>query len=219
MSHLNTKTFILAGLIVISAAGIANAETDYRQVVRDTDGQIVRNTYENCVRTKELTDQGSCASQRVAQPPVQHVAEQVVKQRQETHPAAALTQEERTVYFKFDRTALLPESKDHLNTLAKVLQSDQSVKEARIVGYADRIGSVSYNQRLSQKRAETVRDYLIANGYTNARVTETRWVGKSEPSTNCPAEKRAQLIDCLHNDRRVEVEIGYVHEGQVSDAR
>ena len=53
--------------------------------------------------------------------------------------------------------------KARLDTLANVLKSDQSVKEAKIVGYADRIGSVSYNEQLSQKRAETVRDYLIAH--------------------------------------------------------
>jgi len=54
-----------------------------------------------------------------------------------------------------------------------------------------------------------------AEGYTNARVTETRWVGEEEPSTNCEAaEKRTQLIACLQKDRRVEVDMVYLNEKQ-----
>ena len=65
-----------------------------------------------------------------------------------------------------------------------------------------------------------MRDYLIAKGTTNASVTATRWVGESEPSTNCPAtHNRAQLITCLHNDRRVEVNIEYADHVQEPDAR
>ena len=114
---------------------------------------------------------------------------------------------------------MTPEAKNRLNTLVNVLKSDQGIKEARIVGYADRIGSVAYNQQLSQKRAETVRDYLVLNGYTNARVTDTHWVGKSEPTTSCPAQARSSLIQCLHNDRKVAVEIEYNAENKISDAR
>jgi outer membrane protein OmpA-like peptidoglycan-associated protein len=211
MTYLNSKILMLTGLALVGSAGIANAEADYRDVVRDTGGQIVHSSNGNCVRTKWLTDQDLCAPQRLAQ--------RTVSQRQETRTALGLTQDERTVYFNFNRAALSPEAKGRLDTLANVLKSDQSVKEAMIVGHADRIGSVSYNERLSQKRAETVRDYLVANGYTDARVTETRWVGKSEPTTNCPtAQPRAQMIKCLQNDRRVEVEIGYRQAGQTPNA-
>ena len=49
----------------------------------------------------------------------------------------------------------------------------------------------------------------------NARVTETRWVGEEEPSTNCGAsEGRSKLIECLQNDRRVEIEMVYLNEEQ-----
>jgi outer membrane protein OmpA-like peptidoglycan-associated protein len=220
MTYLSAKTLLLTGLIFVGSVGMAHAEAEYYDVVRSTDGQIVHSTNGNCVRTHWLTDQDFCAPKRVAQATVSQRQEtRKVTQQQKTRAPAQLTQEERTVYFQFDRAALLPEAKDRLNTLANVLKSNESVKEAKIVGYTDRIGSVSYNERLSQKRAETVRDYLIANGYTNARVTETRWVGKSEPSTNCPAEARSQLIVCLQNDRRVEAEIEYFPEEQKTDAR
>jgi OOP family OmpA-OmpF porin len=169
------------------------------------------------VRTKWLTDRDYCAPQRVTQQ--QRVVQKTVTPPQQMRTVASFTREERTVYFQFDRSALLPEAKERLDTLSTSLKADKSVKEAKIVGFADRIGSEAYNERLSQKRAETVRDYLIANGYTNARVTETRWVGESQPSTECPAATRTKLIACLQNDRRVEVEIGYVQEGQMPATR
>jgi outer membrane protein OmpA-like peptidoglycan-associated protein len=218
MARFKVKTFLLAGLVLAGSAGMAHAEAEYHAVVRDSENQIVHDTEGSCVRTKWMTDEGQCTLQRVTEQTetrtVQHATQKV-----ETRSADKLTQEDRTVYFEFNRANLSPEAQERLGTLAKVLKSDQSVREAKIVGYADRIGSSTYNESLSQKRAETVRDYLVANGYTNARVTETRWVGKSEPSTNCPAEARTQLIACLQDDRRVEVEIGYVGEGQISDAR
>jgi outer membrane protein OmpA-like peptidoglycan-associated protein len=207
MTCRNVKALTLAGLVLVGSSGLASAGTDYTDVVRDMEGQIVRSSNGNCVRTQWEACCDACAPQRAAQ-------------WRERRTTDVLTREERTVYFKFNRANLTPEAKQRLDTLADALKSDLSVKEAKIIGYADRIGSVAYNERLSQKRAQTVSAYLIAQGYTNARVTETRWVGKSEPSTNCPAtEARPQLIECLQNDRRVEVEIEYLPEEQISNAR
>jgi OOP family OmpA-OmpF porin len=216
MSRLNGNILMLAGLILIGAVSVARAEADNHAVVRDTEDQIVHSTNGNCVRTKWLNSRDLCAPELLIQ---QQDKREEIKKKQEARKAASLTREERTVYFDFDRSILSPAGKERLDTLVNVLKSDQSVKDAKIVGYADRIGSVSYNQRLSQKRATTVLNYLIANGYTNARVTETRWVGKSEPSTSCPAGKaRSELIACLQNDRRVEVEIELLPEAPTTGA-
>ena len=148
-------------------------------------------------------------SERVAQ------QKMIVQRKPEMRRTSELTREEKTVYFVFNRSTLTSQGKERLNALASMLKADQSVKESKVVGFADRIGSNDYNQQLSQKRAESVRDYLIENGYTNARVTETRWVGEEEPSTNCGAsEGRSKLIECLQNDRRVEIEMVYLNEEQ-----
>lgn len=200
----------LAASILMGATSIARAAPDDRAVVRDTEEQIVHSTDGTCVRSDGTTDQDSCAPRRVVQ---QAEPQPIVVQEQKPRPVAEFTREDRTVYFEFNHSNLSSDALGRLDTLVDALKADSTVKEARIVGYADRIGSVSYNDRLSQKRAQTLRDYIVAKGYTNARVTETRWVGKSKPSTNCPArEKRASLIECLQNDRRVEVEIGLVHD-------
>ena len=203
MTHHYTKTLLLVGLLFVGLASAAKAAVDERAPVYDKTGRIVRTVEAECVRTKWLNDNDRCASR----PLVKMVQQQTVRKVKD------FSKDERTVYFVFDRSFLTEDSKNRLNTLTTALKADVSVKEAKIVGFADRIGRNDYNQRLSQKRAETVRDYLIENGYTKASVTDTRWVGEEEPRANCEGvTPRAKLIDCLQVDRRVEVEMVYLEE-------
>ena len=203
MTNRKTKILVVIAIAFIGSCAVVQAENEYQDVVRDTSEQIVRLDNGTCVRTKWLMDYDLCS-------PTQAVYEEPIPPVETSYAVPDLTREDRTVYFPFNRVALSGEAKQRLDTLAGILKSNEKVKQARLVGYADRIGSDVYNQKLSQQRAQTVRDYLIAKGYTKANVTETRWVGESEPETHCPAMKdRLQLIDCLHNDRRVEVEIDY----------
>ena len=75
------------------------------------------------------------------------------------------------------------------------------------VGHADRLGSNDYNQKLSEKRADAVRAYLVSKGVEQSKV-ETLGFGKTLPVKACPDQKdRKQLIECLQPDRRVEIEV------------
>src|SRR5690606_4708796 len=115
---------------------------------------------------------------------------------------------EKTVYFDFDSSELTHEAQARLDSMAQALREAQDVRSADIVGYADRIGSTSYNTALSKQRAETVKAYLASRGYLNTRVAEVRGLGEAHPVSNCNREEsRAKLINCLSPDRRVEVEI------------
>ncbi len=68
-----------------------------------------------------------------------------------------------------------------------------------VTGYTDSIGSDAYNLRLSERRAATVRDALVADGIAESRIT-TKGMGKANPvASNATEEGRA------HN-RRVEIE-------------
>ena len=58
-----------------------------------------------------------------------------------------------------------------------------------LVGKADRAGSDQYNMRLSQRRADAVRDALIRDGVPRDRI-ETRWVGEREPPVPTPDNVR-----------------------------
>ena len=80
-----------------------------------------------------------------------------------------------------------------------------SVRLETVNGYYDIIGRVAYNQRLSQKRAESVKDYLVAKGVQGKRLIAVG-KGESDPIVNCRDTKRAELIKCLEPNRRVEVE-------------
>lgn len=75
-----------------------------------------------------------------------------------------------------------------------------------VQGYADRIASSRYNQRLSQRRAEAVRDYLVAKGVPPQNI-EAVGLGSATPPTSCDQKKRSALRACLAPDRRVIVEI------------
>ena len=113
-----------------------------------------------------------------------------------------------TGFFEFNKATLTTEAKKRLD--AEVVAKLKDVGEVRYInvnGHADRLGSTQYNQRLSEKRAEAVRAYLVSKGVDAAKV-ETFGFGKTTPLKSCPDEKnRSSVIECLAPNRRVEVEI------------
>jgi OOP family OmpA-OmpF porin len=110
-----------------------------------------------------------------------------------------------TELFGFDSATLsMPQPK--LDEIANALQADPSITDVDIVGYTDRLGSTKYNQKLSQRRAEAVREYLIGKGVAENRL-QAHGRGEQNPVvTDCKQKKRADLIACLAPNRRVEVE-------------
>jgi OOP family OmpA-OmpF porin len=110
-----------------------------------------------------------------------------------------------TELFDFD-SATLKTPQPKLDEIASALQADTSAKDVDINGYTDRIGSVKYNLKLSERRANAVRDYLIGKGVDGNRL-KAHGYGKSHPVvTDCHQKKRSELIACLAPNRRAEVE-------------
>lgn len=110
--------------------------------------------------------------------------------------------------FDFDKADLKPEGKAMLDDLTRLLQGAK-YEVILAIGHADRIGTVQYNQRLSVRRAETVKNYLVAKGIEPNRVY-AEGKGKSQPLTKpgeCTVKSRKALIACLQRDRRVDVEV------------
>lgn len=111
--------------------------------------------------------------------------------------------------FRFDGSSteqMLPGGRAELNRLADELKSRGSDARMRVVGHTDRLGSDSYNLALSQRRAETVRNYLIGQGIPADNITATG-MGESQPVVQCAETARSALVACLQPNRRVEVEV------------
>ena len=77
-----------------------------------------------------------------------------------------------------------------------------------IEGHTDRLGSPQANQKISEKRAEAVKAYLVSKG-VDASKMEVFGYGQTRPVKSCPDQKdRKALSTCLAPNRRVDVEVG-----------
>lgn len=114
------------------------------------------------------------------------------------------------ILFGFDSDRLLPEARANLTRLVESLR-DFPDTEVLVVGHTDAIGSESYNQRLSERRAQSAANYLANLGVSNARI-EMKGLGEIEPVSDNETEDGRAL------NRRVEVAIfasdAYVEELQ-----
>jgi OOP family OmpA-OmpF porin len=111
------------------------------------------------------------------------------------------------VLFEFNKAQLKDEGKRKLDELAGQVKGAK-VDEIVIAGHADRIGSEGYNQKLSEARAQSVKDYLAERG-AKTNVITAQGKGESQPMTGDQCKKLAgkKLIECLQPDRRVEIEV------------
>jgi OOP family OmpA-OmpF porin len=107
--------------------------------------------------------------------------------------------------FGFDKADLKAEGKAALDEAAAKIKANPEIKAVVVTGHTDRIGSDAYNQKLSEKRAKQVADYLVAQGVDSALITATG-KGESEPVVQCQGNKATKkLISCLQPNRRVEI--------------
>lgn len=114
--------------------------------------------------------------------------------------------------FKFDKSDLgnmLPAGRAKLDELADKIHQYGLEGDVRmhLTGHTDRKGSESYNMGLSQRRANTVKAYLVQRGINPASMT-TQGLGESQPVQQCSTSlPRQQEIDCLQPNRRVEADV------------
>jgi OOP family OmpA-OmpF porin len=155
-----------------------------------------------CACDKDLMPKEKCeAAVKVAEPAAPAAAPAVKPSAEKITVAA-------DALFDFDKATLRDEGKAKLDDLAdksKVLKLEAIIA----VGHADRFGKPAYNQKLSERRAAAVKDYLIGKGVAADRIY-TEGKGSTQPVTKsdeCKGAKSKKTISCLQPDRRVVIEV------------
>jgi OOP family OmpA-OmpF porin len=114
-------------------------------------------------------------------------------------PAATKVTYAADAFFDFDKSVLKPEGRAKLDDLVGKVK-DINLEVIIAVGHTDSVGTDAYNQRLSVRRAEAVKAYLVSKGIEKNRVY-TEGKGEKQPvADNKTAEGRAK-------NRRVEIEV------------
>ena len=110
------------------------------------------------------------------------------------------------VYFAYGEAALSVEAVTQLDQagLPKIVEARSAHYVVR--GHSDRLESAQYKQRLSEERAEAVRDYLVAKGVAPENIRLVGF-GAAVAMTACAQRDTAVLIKCLAPDRRVTIEV------------
>ena len=111
--------------------------------------------------------------------------------------------------FDFDKAVLKPEGMKAIDTeIIEKLKGVQKLELVLVTGHTDRIGTQAYNQKLSERRADAVRNYLVSKGVAKDKI-ETLGMGKTQPlpGVKCEQKNHKELIACLAPNRRVEVEV------------
>jgi len=110
-----------------------------------------------------------------------------------------------TVNFDFDRYVIRPDARTKLDDLVGKLRN-VTLEVVIAVGHADRLGGDAYNMKLSVRRADSVKAYLVSKGITASRVY-TEGKGERQPVKECKGNgKTKALIACLEPNRRAEIE-------------
>lgn len=124
--------------------------------------------------------------------------------------AAAQEPASASLLFEFDRAVLQASEAAKLDKVVEILRA-KGLRRLDAVGHADRIGDARYNQRLSERRAEAVRAYLVEKKI-DAGAVQTSAVGEREAlsADGCidmgpEVRRNAALVECLQPDRRVEL--------------
>lgn len=204
------KTILSLSILCLTSLS-AQAATKNNGYLTDTNGNIVKSASGLCVKTGFWTPADAVAE---CEPTVMKnesnimpapIPEVIQYERVQTPiPMTVRKTVSADILFGFDKFKITEQGK---NALSQVIENNQrsEVTHIQIVGYTDPIGTEVYNQNLSEKRANSVKDYFINNGYaTNIIHSE----GKGEANllitkNECSGEK---LISCYAPNRRVEIE-------------
>ncbi len=168
---------------------------------------------EEAIATEEYSDESAgAAPEEFARAPETFTDEKLTQAEEaRSEPVSTLpltVTVETDPLFDFDQYSIRAESRKQLDDLIQQLKGIP-YGEIITVGFADPIGTQTYNQRLSKRRAASVERYLVSNGIPADKIrVEAR--GQTEEYASyksCKGQGKQKLIACLQPDRRVEVTV------------
>jgi OOP family OmpA-OmpF porin len=205
-----------------SAQGWNHAPANERELWVATNSQVWMNSYGECWHSSfgpPPAADGICAPRPVAQyvapapvaaaPPPPPRPAPIVVAAADPKPVYDRVSFDANVLFDFDKTVLRPAGRATLDEFIGKTRDLVDPTSFVAVGYADRFGTDSYNQALSERRVATVKNYLISKGIPEGRVG-TSGKGENAPTTrpgDCTGAKNANTIACLQPDRHVFIEL------------
>ena len=181
---------LFANTVLAHEAGIVN-----ESYVGDSRHHYITDSSGNCVRTSSWKVEDMTVDCG-AEPPVAKVAV----------PPPAPVYEKMTVsaeaLFDHDKSVLKPEGQAALHELDESIKAKgASVVDIDVIGHTDSDGTEEYNQALSERRAQAVRDYMVSEG-VDASIIDVSGQGESNPvASNATKEGRAE-------NRRVDIHVG-----------
>ena len=213
---------LLAAVGIFVAAGAAQAQTANDRVYAiDARNEVVKSGFGLCWRTGYWTpaaaenDAAGCACDKDLMPAAKcapTATKPVAAVAAATPPAkkcdfTATLKDDQT--FAFGKAVLKPAALAQIDKeVIGKLANCADVKLIMVTGHTDRIGSQQTNQKLSEKRADTVKAYLNKKG-VSANI-ETMGAGKTQavPGVSCSDKlPRKKLINCLAPNRRTVIEV------------
>ena len=226
ISSTTKLTSALFGALIGLTAGTAFAHGETSQGNwQDSAKHFAKNSSGECWRASYWTPSmavAECDPDLVKKPEAKKVAE--VK-KQDTVPATPLVPNlgpdkpalrvtiQAEALFDFNKSDLRADGKKTLDDeVVTKMKAHPEVELLLVTGHADRIGSDKYNQGLSEKRANSVKSYLVSQGVESNRI-EAVGKGEAEAVVECNDIKGAQsrsnkkLVECLQPNRRVVAEV------------
>ena len=187
-----SKIALALAFAAATATGAVSAQTGEVNNWQNPFGDVWKNgTNELCWRNNfwtPATGIAGCDGVPVAQAPEPVVA-----------PTTTKVVLNADTFFDFDKSTIKPEGRQILNQVAEQVSAIE-LETLIATGHTDSTGPDAYNQKLSERRANSVKEYLVSRGVPADRIY-TEGKGEAEPvATNATREGRAQ-------NRRVEIEI------------
>jgi OOP family OmpA-OmpF porin len=206
------QTILAACVAVALIPSAAFADTPFRGYVLDSSGVVV---------TSGITalcwhdiDWSAARSQEPCDPNAKPIVSAAPAPAPVVIAAAPVSQRQKISFsgdalFAFDKAELKPEGKTMLDGLATKLDGATTYEIITVTGHTDRFGSPQYNQKLSERRATAVKDYLVSKNVQASRIG-AEGKGELQPVTKadeCRGAKSVKVVACLQPDRRVDIEM------------